>query len=527
MGARCVSRRSRGSLGDQRAAWHTERVTGTVAADASAATPSDPLTAGGQATGWLDPPRLLLVAAVAIWAGVLVHLGDLRQDRFATFGFDLGIYDQAIWLISHGRDPFITVRGLETFGHHVNPVFFLVAPFYRLGAGPHFLLILQVAAQASGAGAVFLLARDRLHDRWLALALGGVYLFHPTSQWLVWEFFHPDALAIGPLLFAYWAARERRWNWFALSAVLAAMCKEDVALVLLVVGLLIAWRGDRKIGLGVSVLSLAWYVVATRVIIPWQNGIGPFYDTFFGTLGSNPVEVAYNIVRHPVGTWRLVSHPDRRSYLWQMLAPVAFVPVLSPSSFAIALPILVVNLVSAFPYTRDAHFHYSSILLVGAIVATVEAVARVPTIEARRVIVVLVLGTSLVTTVKWGPLPISHEYHQGWWPLQVGAQLAAEQHAVALVPGDAAVSATYSFVPHLTHRQRIYEFPVPWRNINWGVDGEHLDDPSRVQWLAIDRDHLDAEGNTVLDGLLRSQFRVVFQQDRIVVARRVHAPPGA
>ncbi len=156
---------------------------------------------------------------MALWSFEFVRLGWLRQSRFGTFSFDLGIYDQGAWLLSHGKDPFVTVRGLELFGHHVNPILFLFAPFYRLGAGPGFLLVVQVLVQASGAAAVYLLARDRFAaradgvstaaDRWLAAALGTVLLLNPTYQWLTWEFFHPDALAVAPLLFAYWAARVR------------------------------------------------------------------------------------------------------------------------------------------------------------------------------------------------------------------------------------------------------------------------------------------------------------------------------
>jgi uncharacterized membrane protein len=475
---------------------------------------------------WFDGPRVCLIAAVLLWSITLDRLGTLRQDRFRTFGFDLGIYDQATWLLSRFRDPFITVRGLEAFGHHVNVILLLLAPFYWLGAGPHFLLFVQVAAQASGAFAVFLLARDRINDRWIACALGIVYLLHPTSQWLVWEFFHPDAVSIGPLLFAYWAARERRWNWFAVAALLALACKEDVALVLVVMGLLIAWRGDRRIGAGVSVASLAVYIVDTHVVIPWQNGIGPFYDTFFGTLGTNPLQVAVNVVRHPGTTWDLLRQPDRREYLWRILAPVAFVPIISPSTFTIAFPMLAVNLLSSFPYTRDAHFHYSALVLVGVMIATVEGVARLPTLRARRVLVGVILATSVVTTVAWGPSPVGREYRQGWWPLQVDPRQAVNEAAIREVPANAAVSASYTYIPHLTHRVKVYEFPVPWRNINWGVHGEHLDDPSHVQWIVVDRQLLDADGESVLASLLTYEFRVRSDSQDVIVAQRVHPPPG-
>ncbi|MDQ1467362.1 MAG: hypothetical protein QOH10_1777 [Actinomycetota bacterium] len=474
----------------------------------------------------LDGPRVCLFTAIGVWSITLARLGALRHDRFGTFGFDLGIYDQAIWLLSRPRDPFITVRGLEAFGHHVNVILPILAPFYRLGAGPHFLLLVQVAAQASGAAAVFLLARDRIDDRWLAAALGVVYLLHPTSQWLVWEFFHPDAVSIGPLLFAYWASRERRWRWFAFAVFVALICKEDVALVLVIIGLLVALRGDRRIGLGVSVGSLAWYVVATRVVIPWQNGIGPFYDSFFGTLGTNPLQVAVSVVRHPGVTWHLLSQHDRLEYLWRVGAPVAFVPLLSPSTLAIAMPMLAVNLLSSFPYTRDAHFHYSALVLVGVMIATVEGVARISSVQARRVLVGVILAASVATTFAWGPLPGGVEYRRGWWPLQPDPRQAANEAAIHEVPSSAAVSASYLYVPHLTHRVLVYEFPVPWRNINWGVDGEHLDDPARVQWIIIDRRLLSSEGAVVLAALLKYEFEVRSDRLGVLVAQRVHPPPS-
>ena len=147
------------------------------------------------------------------WAGasLFIALGWIRQERYATFSFDLGIYDQAVWLLSRFHDPFVTVRGLEFFGHHVNPILLLFVPFYWLGAGPLFLLV----GPGGGAGVGRdrdLPARPRPAPRPLARRSRWprVLLLNPTYQWLTWEFFHPDALAIAPLLFAYWAARDRR-----------------------------------------------------------------------------------------------------------------------------------------------------------------------------------------------------------------------------------------------------------------------------------------------------------------------------
>jgi hypothetical protein len=72
----------------------------------------------------------------------------------------------------------------------------------------------------------------------------------------------------------------------------------------------------------------------------------------------------------------------------------------------------------------------------------------------------------------------------------------------------------------MTHRERIYEFPVPWRNVNWGVEGENLHDPDDVEWIAVDRRRLGLADRLLLDQLLDSEFEVRLDRDDIVVAER-------
>jgi hypothetical protein len=135
------------------------------------------------------------------------------------------------------------------------------------------------------------------------------------------------------------------------------------------------------------------------------------------------------------------------------------------------------------------------------------------------------VATSLAATVAWGPSPISVKYDTGIWPHHEDRQ-AAKEAAVALVPDGAPTSAIYNLLPHLAHREEIYDFPVPWRNVNWGVDGEHLADAAGVEWIVVDRRVVGDEDLRLLDRLLQRQFRLVSERDDIVVARRVHPPPG-
>jgi uncharacterized membrane protein len=478
-------------------------------------------------------PEGVLALLVAVWSFEFIRLPMLRFDRYGTFGFDLGIYDQGTWLLSRGRDPFVTIRGLELFGHHANIFLLALAPFYRLGAGPIFLLVVQVLAQASGAIAIFLLARDLLRSKWAGVALAAALLLNPTYQWLTWEFFHPDAVAIGPLLFAYWAARNRRWRLFTVAAVLAVLCKEDLSLAVAALGIIVLFRGDRRRGAIVAAASTAYFFFATRILIPHENGIGPFYDNFFVGLGNSPTEVAYHSIRHPVGTWRLADAKDRKNWYWNVFAPWAFLPLFDLRVLAVALPTIFVNVVSSFPYTRDYRFHYSAIVVAGSALATVEAIGWISKRSKARVatqaaMVATVLVAAAVASVMLGCGPYSRHYRDGTWPLDFDPRVITKDQAVASVPGQASASVAYNIDTHMAHRAGIYEFPVPWCNINWGVRGENLTDPASVQYLVLDRTILtSARDKALLSDLLSGEFAVVSDVEGILVAKRVQPPARA
>ena len=125
------------------------------------------------------------------------------------------------------------------------------------------------------------------------------------------------------------------------TVAVALACKEDVALSIVMLGLIVAClaparrpapaapsadhpaatTGAGRTGWSPPAVGAAWYVFATRVIIPWRNhGSGPFYDSFFPALGNSIPQVVWNAVRHPSRVWHLARLPDRLEYYRQMFA---------------------------------------------------------------------------------------------------------------------------------------------------------------------------------------------------------------
>ena len=182
-------------------------------------------------------------------------------------------------------------------------------------------------------------------------------------------------------------------------------------------------RADWRIGTGIALIAGAWFVLATQVLIPHFNGVGRFYDSFFGPdLGETPGDIARNIAQHPSLAFDRMTESVAQTWYWRMLAPFAILPLLCIRALAIALPMIAVNVLTLFPYTRDYRFHYSSIVVAGCAVATVEGdrvdAARIAggNETVRNVGVALVLAAALVTTVLWGASPLARDY-TSIWPL--------------------------------------------------------------------------------------------------------------
>ena len=84
---------------------------------------------------------------------------------------------------------------------------------------------------ALGAIPLYLLARDRLVSPWAALIPALVWLLQPSVQWFAWETFHPEVIAIVPVLCAYLAAERNKIGWYWIWLALAIVWKEDLALL--------------------------------------------------------------------------------------------------------------------------------------------------------------------------------------------------------------------------------------------------------------------------------------------------------
>ncbi|MFN2375210.1 MAG: DUF2079 domain-containing protein [Candidatus Binatia bacterium] len=467
--------------------------------------------------------KFAVLALAALHAAVFGFYTCLQHERFRTFAYDLGTFDQGIWLAGQGGDLFVTVRGLHLLGDHVRLFSFVLAPLYWAWDDVRALLVLQSVVIAAGAFFLARLASRELPGRpWLVLALVAGYLLHPAVQNLNLDHAHPDAFATTLLLACLDFLRAGRLLPFSIAAALAMSCKEDVPLVFVALGFaLMLDPRQRRVGAVLAAVAGTYFAMCIGVILPAFNGVG-FFRTgsrgFFAGLGSHAMDPSWLLAR--------LFRPESADYLFSLGAPNLFLFLLSPLSAVPALPALAANLLSDASYPRDLHYHYQTSILPFLYLATIDTLARFqrarddekPQASDGRgsrwssallfALPALLFAAALAANARWSRLPLPEvpaKIREAAASLKSDQRIARLHRLVDGIPADAVVSAHYTLVPHLSHRRGIYLFPNPFEVSEWGIAGEHPHDPESVDYIFV-QDALGHERATPMAATIAERY---------------------
>jgi len=466
--------------------------------------------------------RTVLLVGVAAWVAGFGALSVLRQNGFWTGRFDMGNMVQAVWSTAHG--DFLRVTDLHgaqisRLAAHVDPILVVFAPLWWIWPSPDLLLVAQALAIGVGALPVFWLARKHLGSQRTAAGFALAYLLYPATGWLTLNEFHPVALATPLLLFAFWFLDENRLVAFALCAVAASACKEEIPFVIAGFGVWYAVSRRRwAVGGAILVLGVAWAAVATTVVIPhFNHGESSDFYARYSEVGGSPRGIVKTAFTHP-GRLADAAFTSRDAhYVLQLLWPLAFAPLLAPLVLVAALPELAVNLLSAVPTQTSIHFHYTAGVISPLIVAAVLGARRLG--GRSLALAALLVAVALVGNYRLGPIPLWRDVpggqHYQAEATDVTAHDRVATRALKLIPSGAVVSATNSLGAHLSARKRVLSFPF-LQDATWIAADE-------TQPGYADRFAPLATAEQLVWLRRNPEWRLVFEDDGVLVFRRVTA----
>lgn len=417
---------------------------------------------------------------------------------FGQYGFDTGIFSQGTWLLSQLKEPFITIRGLNLFGDHASFILAFVAPFYRIWPDPRLLFILQAVCIALPAVAIYKFGLKRIgHVGACAVAIA--YLFHPAVGGAASWQFHPETIATAFLAFAVLAYDTKSYRRMYILLGFALICKEDIALVVMGFGALVFLLGHKKMGGIIAASAGAYFFLVTFVVMRMINGQGNLYfERNYGIEANGPVSIILAIPQlvYKAGSTALTG--DGMFYLWLVLGPLALLPLLGTRWMLPVAGPLLLNLASNIGYQRTVAFQYLATSCLFLAFAAVVGLAIACKKQWLRLPVFLLLPVvSIFFCYKAGPWEIVSDMRD------YEVSTTAQRTALSLIPKDAGVSALYNIDAHLAHRERVYEFPNPFKAANWGIGDAKptADDIKAVEYVLIQRSSLGPENLAVFRDL--------------------------
>ncbi len=433
---------------------------------------------------WAFVTVIILITLYSITFSVL----SIRHyDGLDTGGYDLGVFDQVIWNTSQGRlfQNTILFDSPNYIGKHLSLIPLLLSPLYWIWPDPRLLLIIQSVLLGLGALPVFWLARGRLESEFAALVFAAAYLLSPALESANLNEFHPGSLSTTFLLFAFYfvyrtrvgevkdnCRRERsNYLWFATFAVLAMGCKEDIPLLVAMIGVYtLAVQRNVKLGLATVATALLWFWLALYVIIPWSAPTGQwFFGRHFSKWGDTPLEIALSLLAHPQWAWEFLLEGNKlTAYLYPLLAPMGFLSILSPETFLLALPSLVINFFGGYWWLDQPTYflkHYAAPIIPFVMISSIWGAKRLVgwlryLFKIERAWLTIALSSlvailSLLFHYSYGLSPLS----KGFIAPAVTPHDRLVSEFVRLIPPDASLATTYQLTSHFSRRRKIYQWP--------------------------------------------------------------------
>lgn len=406
----------------------------------------------------------LLAGSITFVFGLL----HAAQSRSLEPGSGLAPWLQALWRRQNGWSG-IPMGGTDPAAG--SPISEVVLQFARYTDPETLFVGLQAVAIGLGVIPLWRLARKEAHLRvGTTCVIVIAYGLAPTLHRANLGGFHPELFAVPAVLEALRRGLERRWWRYGAMIVVILLCRADLGLTVAAIGVFLVSMGRRRAG-GLTIASgVVWSLVALARIDPAlpERRLTPADE--FVARSTGPLAAIADLVRDPIASVTALLSEPSVGFLVLILAPLVFLPMVSPRRLLMALPGLMLAMVSDEAVHRRAERGVLDLAPAAAHIGPVVAIVFFSLVFAlerigtpsvsrvkvdRRILLALLTGAILLFVVESPTSPYRHPWTWGGRDAADGARLAA----VEFVPDDLAVAASPSLSALLAARPEITELP--------------------------------------------------------------------
>ena len=282
---------------------------------------------------------------------------------------------------------------------------------------------------------------------------------------------------------------------------------------------LLVFEKRRFCGAFALVAGVAWFLIATQVIIPFFSGSQAAAVERYSYLGNSVLGIASNLVLKPGLVLGRVFSLDTVEYLGMLVLPVLWgLSLRHLTPLVSAIPDLVMNILSDKHAQRTLIYQYSLPSLPFLLLAVISSLAAGRSwLRSRRAIVLWSL-LAFLALAKYGYFGSRYLTSLDTWQATQEAILEiqngdkAAEYSNRFLPAKGGVLTTHRIAPHLSDRSLI----------------QYIDDLTRLppdlakfDYVLLNVRHPDANGNSKLAAKLVNQlknnqlFQLHYQRDDV------------
>lgn len=371
-------------------------------------------------------------------------LSVIKHNHFLS-GYDLAVSDQAIWLMSQFKNPISTPHAYpftSLFSDHVEIIYALLSPIYWFNNDVRVLIVLQSFLITFSAIPIYLFAKKKGITLWVRYALLISFLLFYGIQNAIWADVHSLVIAASFLPWFIYFLYEGRKKLTILFFLLLIICKEDIALLTLLISLIFFIKERKKFALVIGALSIAYLFIIFYVYYPNFTPDGYRFQNENGLLSNINLSNMYNT-------------SDKRDVIFYSLAWYGFLPLLAPLQLIPFLGDLAHYFVLGNSYVAAAQgmfLHYRVTLATLLVIPTILVISKYKRLNT--IYIAIYLLTTAFALQYILHLPLSYLAKSWFW-----TETSAVKNIntiLPLLPEDASVVSQVNITPHINHRENIF-----------------------------------------------------------------------
>ena len=387
---------------------------------------------------------ILFFIGVFLFTVAYSALSLVRHSHFQSGGFDLGIYDQAIWQYSHFLYPFNSIKEKIIFGDHLTLTLPLLAPLYWIWDDVRILLIFQAFWISFSSVAIFSYLLKRNFTKVQSLILAFLYLAFYGIQYGIFFDFHPSSIGVGLLAWILYFWESQRWKIFAITIVLLLLTQENMGIALL--GLCVIWFFQKKHLRSVFLLtaiSIAYTIISFYVI---------------GLLSSGGYQYKPQLPTNALQFVNELFNDEQKRQVWfYSFSWFSFVPIFSPGALIASTVDNAQYFVTGGQFNRmwSPFTHHRLVLAIYLVIGAADVLLLVKKIKKINITIITVSMLIIALLLQYRfHFALNKLSKAEFWLTE--PWITDNNRMLLKIPKNASIAVQQSLIPYLSHRKNIY-----------------------------------------------------------------------